>query len=65
MRYREAVRAGNLPSGGERFLSYVEPSENEAEAFDAWFYSAKAKAASARHVHGFILRRRHGLYRAA
>ncbi|RYE91570.1 MAG: DUF4375 domain-containing protein, partial [Oxalobacteraceae bacterium] len=61
--YREAVRSGDLASGGERFLSYVEPAHVEAEAFDDWFYSAEAKAASVQYVHGFILRRRNQLYR--
>jgi hypothetical protein len=65
VRYRESVRAGDLPSGGERFLSYVEPLDNEADAFDTWFYSAEAKAASVRHVHGFMLRSRHEVYRTA
>lgn len=63
VQYREAVRAGDLPSGGERFLDYVEPANDEADAFDDWFYSVKAKAASVQQVHAFIVRNRNELYR--
>lgn len=63
VRYKEAVRSGDLPSGGERFLDYVAPSNDEAEAFDGWFYSAETKAGSIQYVHAFILRSRHQLFR--
>ena len=62
LQYREAVRSGVLPSSGERFLDYVEPPRDEADAFDTWFYSAAAKAASVQHVHAFILLNRYELY---
>ncbi|WP_445193246.1 DMP19 family protein [Sphingomonas sp. Tas61C01] len=64
-RYREAVEAGEIPSGGERFLDFIDPPQVEADAFGDWFYEDETKAASCDFVHAFILKSRDQLYRSA
>jgi hypothetical protein len=65
LEYQIAALRGALPSGGERMFDFVPPPEEEADAFDAWFFTDETKADSARYVHDFILRHRDQLYRTA
>jgi hypothetical protein len=61
--YISAVLSGKLRSGGESLFDFVAPPSDEANDFDKWFYSDETKAASAIHVHDFIIRNRDQLYR--
>ena len=63
LQYQTAVLSGELPSGGERLFDFVPPPDDDANAFDDWFYAAETKQASTRFVHGFIMRHRDQLYR--
>lgn len=65
LKYQLAVLSGEIDSGGERFFDFEPPPSDEAEAFDDWFYSDKAKDASGHYVRAFIARHREQLYRPA
>lgn len=65
LEYIKLVNSGEIPSGGERYFDFVEPSSELADAFDSWLYSDAAKQDSARYVGRFIREHAEQLYRQA
>lgn len=63
LKYQTAVIRGELASGGEQLFDFVPPPEEEANAFDDWFYLAETKQASIEYVSDYILRHRDELCR--